>query len=161
MGAVAGKAAVMEMFNHSRGKAPLPHGGTFNGNPLSAVAGTAALIWSVEIPAWVSNDVSVAAHSSGVRVPAVVRRHFASKRSPAKRPIVISVFPTSRARSTLSDPPQKTTAAPDQYQQCSSNTKVKPLQSGPYVEHGRIPGCQTVASHIEGDVGTQDRSSID
>ena len=43
IGAVAGKAEVMEVFNHSRGKAPLPHGGTFNGNPLSMVAGYTAL----------------------------------------------------------------------------------------------------------------------
>ncbi|MCZ6474174.1 MAG: aspartate aminotransferase family protein [SAR324 cluster bacterium] len=43
VGAVAGKAEVMEMFNHSRGKAPLPHAGTFNGNPLTMAAGHAAM----------------------------------------------------------------------------------------------------------------------
>lgn len=43
IGAVAGKAEVMEVFNHSHGKVPLPHGGTFNGNPMSMVAGHAAL----------------------------------------------------------------------------------------------------------------------
>ena len=43
IGAVAGRAEVMEVFNHSRGKAPLPHAGTFNGNPISMVAGHAAM----------------------------------------------------------------------------------------------------------------------
>lgn len=43
VGAVAGREEVMAMFDHSRGKAPLPHGGTFNGNPLTMVAGHAAL----------------------------------------------------------------------------------------------------------------------
>jgi glutamate-1-semialdehyde 2,1-aminomutase len=43
VGAVAGKAEVMEVFDHSQGKAPLPHGGTFNGNPLTMAAGYAAM----------------------------------------------------------------------------------------------------------------------
>lgn len=43
IGAVGGKAEIMEVFNHSRGKADLPHGGTFNGNPMSMVAGFTAL----------------------------------------------------------------------------------------------------------------------
>ncbi len=43
VGAVAGKAEVMEVFDHSHGKAPLPHGGTFNGNPLTMAAGHAAM----------------------------------------------------------------------------------------------------------------------
>ncbi len=43
VGAVAGREEVMAMFDHSHGKAPLPHGGTFNGNPLTMVAGHAAM----------------------------------------------------------------------------------------------------------------------
>lgn len=43
IGAVGGRAEVMEVFNASSGKAKLPHGGTFNGNPLAMAAGHAAM----------------------------------------------------------------------------------------------------------------------
>ena len=43
VGAVAGKAEVMEVFNPGKGKPPLPHGGTFNANPVTMVAGLAAM----------------------------------------------------------------------------------------------------------------------
>jgi glutamate-1-semialdehyde 2,1-aminomutase len=43
VGAVAGKAEVMAVFDPSHGKPALPHGGTFNANPVTMVAGLAAL----------------------------------------------------------------------------------------------------------------------
>ncbi|HKJ00225.1 MAG TPA: aspartate aminotransferase family protein [bacterium] len=43
VGAVAGKAEVMAVFDPSRGKPALPHGGTFNANPVTMVAGLAAM----------------------------------------------------------------------------------------------------------------------
>ena len=43
VGAVAGKAEVMAVFDPSRGKPALPHGGTFNANPITMVAGLAAM----------------------------------------------------------------------------------------------------------------------
>jgi glutamate-1-semialdehyde 2,1-aminomutase len=43
VGAVAGKAAVMSVFDPSDGKPALPHGGTFNANPVTMVAGLAAM----------------------------------------------------------------------------------------------------------------------
>jgi glutamate-1-semialdehyde 2,1-aminomutase len=43
VGAVAGRADVMAVFDPSRGKPALPHGGTFNANPVTMVAGLAAM----------------------------------------------------------------------------------------------------------------------
>ncbi|MCZ6641641.1 MAG: aspartate aminotransferase family protein [Gammaproteobacteria bacterium] len=44
IGAVAGRADVMSMFDAPRdGVAPLPHGGTFNANPITMAAGVAAM----------------------------------------------------------------------------------------------------------------------
>jgi glutamate-1-semialdehyde 2,1-aminomutase len=43
VGAVAGKAEVMAVFDPTRGKPALPHGGTFNANPVTMVAGLAAM----------------------------------------------------------------------------------------------------------------------
>jgi glutamate-1-semialdehyde 2,1-aminomutase len=43
VGAVGGKAKIMSVFDSSSGKAKVPHGGTFNGNPISMVAGLATL----------------------------------------------------------------------------------------------------------------------
>ena len=43
VGAVAGRAEVMSVFDHAQGPPALPHGGTFNGNPLSMAAGRAAM----------------------------------------------------------------------------------------------------------------------
>jgi len=43
VGAVAGRADVMAVFDPSGGKAALPHGGTFNANPLTMAAGRAAM----------------------------------------------------------------------------------------------------------------------
>ena len=43
IGAVAGKADVMAVFDPRQGKPLAPHGGTFNANPISMVAGTAAM----------------------------------------------------------------------------------------------------------------------
>jgi len=43
VGAVAGKAGIMAVFETQSGKAALPHGGTFNANPLTMVAGHAAM----------------------------------------------------------------------------------------------------------------------
>ncbi|MEN8195433.1 MAG: aspartate aminotransferase family protein, partial [Pseudomonadota bacterium] len=39
VGAVAGRAEVMAVFEAHDRKAPLPHGGTFNANPVTMVAG--------------------------------------------------------------------------------------------------------------------------
>jgi glutamate-1-semialdehyde 2,1-aminomutase len=39
VGAVAGRAEVMAVFEDRDGKVPLPHGGTFNANPVTMVAG--------------------------------------------------------------------------------------------------------------------------
>lgn len=41
IGAVGGRADVMDVFNATGGKAKVPHGGTFNGNPLAMAAGLA------------------------------------------------------------------------------------------------------------------------
>jgi glutamate-1-semialdehyde 2,1-aminomutase len=43
VGAVAGPAHHMAVFDHTRGKPPVSHGGTFSANPLSMAAGVAAL----------------------------------------------------------------------------------------------------------------------
>ncbi len=43
VGAVAGRADVMAVFDPSAGKAALPHGGTFNANPLTMAAGHATM----------------------------------------------------------------------------------------------------------------------
>jgi glutamate-1-semialdehyde 2,1-aminomutase len=42
-GAVAGPARRMAVFDHTKGKPPVSHGGTFSANPLAMVAGAAAL----------------------------------------------------------------------------------------------------------------------
>jgi glutamate-1-semialdehyde 2,1-aminomutase len=43
VGAIAGPARLMSVFDHTRGKPPVSHGGTFSANPLGMVAGLAAL----------------------------------------------------------------------------------------------------------------------
>ncbi len=43
VGAVAGRADVMAVFDPSRGKPKVPHGGTFNANPVTMSAGLATL----------------------------------------------------------------------------------------------------------------------
>ncbi len=43
VGAVGGKKEVMDLLDSSGGKPRIPHGGTFNGNPISMVAGLATL----------------------------------------------------------------------------------------------------------------------
>ncbi|MGI9203502.1 MAG: aspartate aminotransferase family protein [Woeseiaceae bacterium] len=43
VGAVAGSADVMSVFEAGEGKAKLPHGGTYNANPVSMAAGHAAM----------------------------------------------------------------------------------------------------------------------
>jgi glutamate-1-semialdehyde 2,1-aminomutase len=43
VGAVAGRADVMAVFDAAGGKARLPHAGTYNGNPVTAVAGRKAM----------------------------------------------------------------------------------------------------------------------
>jgi glutamate-1-semialdehyde 2,1-aminomutase len=43
VGAVAGRAEYMAVFETDEGKARLPHGGTFNANPITMVAGHAAM----------------------------------------------------------------------------------------------------------------------
>jgi glutamate-1-semialdehyde 2,1-aminomutase len=43
IGAVAGSADAMSVFDPRKGKPLAPHGGTFNANPISMVAGTAAM----------------------------------------------------------------------------------------------------------------------
>jgi glutamate-1-semialdehyde 2,1-aminomutase len=44
VGAVGGSAAVMSVFDPSQSKPLLPHGGTFNANPVTMVAGEAAML---------------------------------------------------------------------------------------------------------------------
>ncbi|MGW9331128.1 aspartate aminotransferase family protein [Bosea sp. NPDC055594] len=43
IGAVAGNAKVMSVFDGTKGKPPAPHGGTFNANPMSMTAGRTAM----------------------------------------------------------------------------------------------------------------------
>ena len=43
IGAVGGKAEIMSVFDNSGGKAQVPHGGTFNGNPVTMAAGLATM----------------------------------------------------------------------------------------------------------------------
>jgi len=43
IGAVAGHEKVMDMFSATNGRAKVPHGGTFNANPVSMVAGMKAM----------------------------------------------------------------------------------------------------------------------
>lgn len=43
IGAVAGRAEVMAMFDSTQGKAPVPQSGTFTANPLSMVAGAVTM----------------------------------------------------------------------------------------------------------------------
>jgi len=42
-GAVGGKAEIMGVFDSSGGRAKVPHGGTFNGNPVTMAAGLATM----------------------------------------------------------------------------------------------------------------------
>jgi glutamate-1-semialdehyde 2,1-aminomutase len=44
VGAVGGSAAVMAVFDPTQNKPLLPHGGTFNANPITMVAGEAAML---------------------------------------------------------------------------------------------------------------------
>jgi glutamate-1-semialdehyde 2,1-aminomutase len=47
VGAVGGSAEVMSVFDPTRGKPRVPHGGTFNANPVTTAAGTAAMrLWT-------------------------------------------------------------------------------------------------------------------
>ncbi len=43
LGAFGGRADVMSLFDPSAGRPPIPHGGSFNANPMSLVAGVATL----------------------------------------------------------------------------------------------------------------------
>ena len=43
IGAVGGEAEIMSVFDSSSGKAKVPHGGTFNGNPVTMAAGLATM----------------------------------------------------------------------------------------------------------------------
>ena len=43
VGAIAGRREVMQVFEVDGAKARLPHGGTFNANPMTMVAGRAAM----------------------------------------------------------------------------------------------------------------------
>jgi glutamate-1-semialdehyde 2,1-aminomutase len=43
VGAVAGRAEVMAVFDPTGGSTPVPHGGTFNANPVTMAAGLAAM----------------------------------------------------------------------------------------------------------------------
>jgi glutamate-1-semialdehyde 2,1-aminomutase len=43
IGAVGGKAEIMSVFDPRGGKAKVPHGGTFNGNPVTMAAGLATM----------------------------------------------------------------------------------------------------------------------
>jgi glutamate-1-semialdehyde 2,1-aminomutase len=43
VGAVVGRAGIMSVFDPRRGKPALPHGGTFNANPITMVAGLATM----------------------------------------------------------------------------------------------------------------------
>jgi glutamate-1-semialdehyde 2,1-aminomutase len=43
VGAVGGKGEIMDLLDSSKGRAKIPHGGTFNGNPITMVAGFATL----------------------------------------------------------------------------------------------------------------------
>ena len=43
VGAVAGKSEIMEVFETNQGRAKLPHGGTYNANPVTMAAGLAAM----------------------------------------------------------------------------------------------------------------------
>jgi len=43
VGAVGGRREIMTLFDASSGRAEIPHGGTFNGNPITTIAGIATL----------------------------------------------------------------------------------------------------------------------
>lgn len=43
VGAFGGRRDIMSLFDASSGKAEIPHGGTFNGNPITTIAGIATL----------------------------------------------------------------------------------------------------------------------
>lgn len=51
IGAVAGKRAIMDMFDARPGKAPVPHGGTFTANPVTMAAGLASME-QLDVPAY-------------------------------------------------------------------------------------------------------------
>ena len=69
VGAVAGRADVMEVFNSDRGH-KVPHGGTFNGNPLTMTAGHATM----EL---MTPDAMRRLNALGERMRAGVREAFA------------------------------------------------------------------------------------
>jgi glutamate-1-semialdehyde 2,1-aminomutase len=47
VGAFGGRSEIMDVFDHTKGKAFVLHGGTYNANPLSMAAGAAALrVWT-------------------------------------------------------------------------------------------------------------------
>lgn len=70
IGAVAGKADVMAVFDPRQGKPLAPHGGTFNANPISMVAGTAAM-------ALLTPEEFERLNALGERARAGVRKAFA------------------------------------------------------------------------------------
>jgi glutamate-1-semialdehyde 2,1-aminomutase len=43
VGAVGGRAEIMSVFDHTGGRARVPHGGTYNANPLTMVAGRVSM----------------------------------------------------------------------------------------------------------------------
>jgi glutamate-1-semialdehyde 2,1-aminomutase len=77
IGAIAGGAEVMSVFDVGRGRPPLPHGGTFTANPLTMAAGLASLKL-LEPPAYARLD------ALGVRLRRRVREGIADAAAEAQ-----------------------------------------------------------------------------
>jgi glutamate-1-semialdehyde 2,1-aminomutase len=70
IGAVGGRADIMRVFDPTKGKPDVPHGGTFNANPVTMVAGRVAMELMTE-------DAYVALARSGERLTSGIAQAFA------------------------------------------------------------------------------------
>ncbi|MBI4184487.1 MAG: aspartate aminotransferase family protein [Proteobacteria bacterium] len=107
VGAVAGRADVMAVFDPRKGKPLAPHGGTFNANPITMAAGLAAM--SLLTPAAFERLGAL-----GERTRATLARAFARARVPGQVAGMGSLFrihltagPLVNYRSTVATPAQK------------------------------------------------------
>ena len=87
VGAIAGRAEVMEVFTGLAAKRGVFSGGTFSGNPLTMAAGTAAIGYVRDHP-----EVFVHMNGSGDRLTAAVNTFCQAQRIPAQIKNVGSMF---------------------------------------------------------------------
>jgi glutamate-1-semialdehyde 2,1-aminomutase len=77
VGGVAGRADVMEVFNPALNSIPVPHGGTFNANPVTMVAGETAM-------SMMTRDMFDYINKMGAAARAALMQSFKSSDVPGK-----------------------------------------------------------------------------